>query len=223
MRPTRWRITSNTRKTLALAAGSLLLGLLLVWLAGGARVGGSNATAAMWLGILLAALGVAAFVFAENLVVTVDTSERRLVIDRFTRWGNSRTLLPFVDVESIRVAKLGSGADGTPSYWLQVHCRRGEVYRTGRWSTDEAEINELAEQVADAVGCASRKGTPARPGTSVPLVTAAAALGAAALYALWYRLAVGPWCPAMWFGTAPPVIILLAFSVLLGFLRRIWR
>jgi hypothetical protein len=49
------------------------------------------------------------------------------------------------------------------------------------------------------------------------------ALWAAALYVLWYRLAVGPWCPAMWFGTPPPVIVLAAFAVLQGLFRRVCR
>jgi hypothetical protein len=29
-------------------------------------------------------------------------------------------------------------------------------------------------------------------------------------YVIWYGVTVGHFCPAMWFGTAPPVIILLS-------------
>jgi len=50
-----------------------------------------------------------------------------------------------------------------------------------------------------------------------------AALGAFAFYALWFRLTTGPWRPAMWHGSAPPVIILTVFSVLLGLFRKFWR
>jgi len=33
-------------------------------------------------------------------------------------------------------------------------------------------------------------------------------------YALWYRLDVGPWCPAMWHGTLPPLAIGLGYLTL---------
>ena len=39
---------------------------------------------------------------------------------------------------------------------------------------------------------------------------------------LWFRLEIGPWCPAMWFGTAPPVILVAAFTLLLALFRRFW-
>ena len=32
-------------------------------------------------------------------------------------------------------------------------------------------------------------------------------LAGVGFYALWYRINVAPWCPAMWGGTAPPLII----------------
>lgn len=49
-----------------------------------------------------------------------------------------------------------------------------------------------------------------------------AGLGAGSLI-LGEELEVGPWCPAMWFGTAPPVIMVATFAILLGLFRRFWR
>ena len=92
---------------------------------------------------------------------------------------------------------------------------------TGRWSLDPAEINALAEQLAAAVGCGCRLGAPRYPLAARHLPVALA--GAAVLYALWFRLAVGPWCAAMWHGTAPPVFLLAGFAILLGLCRRFWH
>lgn len=41
-------------------------------------------------------------------------------------------------------------------------------------------------------------------------------------WVVYYRFSVGPWCPAMWFGTAPPLVMLLAGQLtyrLLGLVR----
>jgi hypothetical protein len=34
-----------------------------------------------------------------------------------------------------------------------------------------------------------------------------ALLGAVGIYAAWYRIYIGEWCPAMWLGSAPMIII----------------
>ncbi len=44
--------------------------------------------------------------------------------------------------------------------------------------------------------------------TTSNLLALASGVGA---YAVWYRLNVGPWCPAMWFGTAPLLMIGVVF------------
>jgi hypothetical protein len=123
-----WQIESSSGKGLLLAVGSLLVGILFVWLTSRIAVQDSNTTAAMWLGVLLAGVGLAGLIFDERIVTTVDPASVGYVI--------------------------------------------------------------------------------------------AAALGAVVLYAAWFRFSVGPWCPAMWFGNAPPVFILAGFALLLGLLRR---
>lgn len=40
-----------------------------------------------------------------------------------------------------------------------------------------------------------------------------AIIGSILSYAIWYRMQVGPWCPAMWFGTAPPILMLVFYSL----------
>jgi hypothetical protein len=52
-----------------------------------------------------------------------------------------------------------------------------------------------------------------------PRLLISAVFGVAA-WVVYYRLRVGPFCPAMWFGTAPPVVMLLAGSALYRALGR---
>ncbi|MDO9299946.1 MAG: hypothetical protein Q7T89_01120 [Anaerolineales bacterium] len=48
------------------------------------------------------------------------------------------------------------------------------------------------------------------------LISFAGALG---IYAAWYRIYVGDWCPAMWFGSAPLLIILISTIFLMRVLN----
>lgn len=44
--------------------------------------------------------------------------------------------------------------------------------------------------------------------TTNNLIALASGVG---VYAIWYLFNVGPWCPAMWFGTAPLLMIGVVF------------
>lgn len=41
-------------------------------------------------------------------------------------------------------------------------------------------------------------------------------------YVIWYRCHIGPWCPAMWGGTAPPVIMLVIAGMIWRIASRVW-
>lgn len=43
--------------------------------------------------------------------------------------------------------------------------------------------------------------------------------GAVVFYVAWYGIRFGHFCPAMWFGTAPPVIMGVVFFTIFGFLN----
>ena len=203
-----------------MAAGSLLAGLLFISLTCRIPVQDSNAVAAMWLGVMLIAVGLAAFIMGEDVVTTVDPGQRFLRVDCRRRLGNVSMTVPFDDVASVNVTRVGSRSDGTPSFWLQIERVGGKAFSTGRWSLSETEIRRLAERLSAEIGCECRGGIPLSPASAGRV--AAAAIGAVVLYAAWFRFSAGPWCPAMWFGTAPPVIVLATFALLLGLFRRFW-
>ncbi len=213
-----WQIRSNSTKSLVLSAGVLAVGILFIWLTRHGAAGDTDIAAARWLGVLLAAVGLAGLVFAEEIVVTVEAQRRALKIEK-RRWvGNWRVSVPFEEIAAVNVAKVGTRSDGTPSFWLQLERRDGTVVGTGRWSTRETEINRLAERLSAEIGCGCGTGHSPAP-ASVGRV-AAAVVGAALVYVAWYRVTVGPWCGAMWHGTAPAVIMLASFAACLALLRR---
>lgn len=216
-----WEITSNTQKTTAVSVGVFLLGAVFMALTRGALSGDASQLAGTWLGVLLAGVGLASFLFLEHVLVAVDGTGRRLVVNRHTRWGSTRTVLPFAQVESISVVKIGASADGSPSYWLQIQPRGRRTLFTGRWSTDPEEIDQLAERLANQLGCPCRRG--GRGGQAGAGHLLAAVLGAVTLYAFWFRVKVGPWNHTMWAGSVGPVFVLVAFATLLGLLRRFGR
>ena len=215
-----WQIESNTGKSLVLAAGSLLAGALFIWLTCRIPTQDSNTAAAMWLGVLLAGVGLAAIIWAEDVVTVVDPNERALNFKFRRRTGTVSETVSFDDVASVNVARVGSRSDGTPSFWLQVVRLDGKRFSTGRWSTDVAEIRRLAERLADEIGCECGGSIPPAAASAGRVV--AAALCAVVLYAVWFRFNAGPWCPAMWFGFGPPFFVLTVFSILLCLLRRFW-
>ncbi len=213
-----FEVRSSSGKGIAVSVACLLAGLLFLWLTAKIPVHDSNTAAAMWLGVLLAGVGLAGLILAEEVVTTVDAARRCLQIDCNRRWGSRSITIPFDEVASVHVARVGSRSGGTPSFWLQIERQGGKVYSTGHWSTNEAGIRQLAERLATGIGCECRGGVPLSPASAGRVV--AAIVGAVVLYAAWFRFSVGPWCPAMWFGTAPPVFILAGFALLLGLFRR---
>jgi len=217
---TTWQIKSSSQKGFIVAVGSLLVGLLFLWLTWRVPAQDSNTTAAMWLGVLLVGVGLSAIILDEEIVTTVDPGQRCLRMDCRRRWGSVSVTVPFEEVESVSVARVGSRRDGNPSFWLQIHRQGGKVFSTGWWSMSEAETLRLAERLSNEIGCERRGGIPLSPASAGRI--AAAAIGAVVLYAAWFRFSIGPWCPGMWFGTAPPFFILTGFALLLGLFRRFW-
>ena len=201
-----------------MAVGSILVGLLFIWLTCHIPARDSNAMAAMWLGVLLVGVGLAAIILAGEVLTTVDPGQRCLRMDCKRRWGGVSVTVPFEEVESVNVARVGPRRNGTPSFWLQIQRQGGKVLSTGWWSMSESETRRLAERLSNQIGCECRGGVPLNPASAGHVVVAA--VGAVVFYAVWFRFSVGPWCPAMWFGTAPPVFILTGFALVLGLLRR---
>jgi hypothetical protein len=83
--------------------------------------------------------------------------------------------------------------------------------RTNYWSQNEYEIKNLGQQIADIIGCTSSD-TPSALSQQDAFESALIALALAmATWALFYKIKFGDVCVAMWFGTAPALVIFSSF------------
>jgi hypothetical protein len=212
------RIESNTIKNLLRGVGILLLGVLFLYLTRGTVDVSRDHQAASLLGLFLLLLG-AALVILNERVVVVSGERKDLTVRRSSLRSRETRVIPFAGVRSVNVVKLGRTHKGTASYHMNITLKTGERISTGRSSRVGDEINAIAREFPDLVGCATQDAPTSHPIDGTHLLVSLA--GAVVIYLAWYRFAVGPWCRAMWFGTAPPVIILAGFAALLiGWRRR---
>ena len=228
MNDTTLEISSNTARSWLLAISAGGLGFLLILLANNQAEQSVNTTAALWLGILLEGLGIAAAILMEDVHTIINPTTRSIHITRKSWWGQHTSSISFADVQSVRVVMIGRQSGTTKasrylrlSYWIAIDLKSGASIATGRWSRNQNEIDQLAKKMSLNIGCEAHPG-PRR----FPLGGyhgAVAALGAILLYILFYRFWAGPWCIAMWFGTLPPIFMGMSFFAILAPLRRFWR
>jgi hypothetical protein len=213
------KIKSNAQKDLAVGIGLGAVGVLLLVLAG-PQTGTENGLAAFWLGALLTAGSVGVIIWGEDVAITVDPQAKRLGISKKSRFGRKKSSVCFAEVDHVGVSTVGR-AGQLQTYHLLIFLKNGKTVRTGRWSCDQSEMDAVGDELAGSIGCSCSKGVRVRPAGGAEIIVAA--LGAVVIYALWFRIQVGQWCPAMWHGTAPPLIMLCSFSVLLTILKRLPR
>ena len=209
-----WTLGSNTGKDQLLGAVILCAGIPFILLTYSKLGTAPNVTAAFGLGVLLCAVGLLTLLLKEDISVLVDPSSRKLTVRKTSRFGQKTTVIPFEQVASVNVHC--PGGKGPRNYFLKLRLKNGKVERTGKWSYDQREMVALAGRLAAEIECPVSTGLLVQPVNAIRVVVSAA--GAVLIYVFWYRIKVGPWCPAMWGGTAPFVIILVAFLILLGIL-----
>lgn len=217
-----WEIHSDTAKTSILSVAIGAAGILIMYLSKGQAAVSVTALSGFWLGVMLLGITLASLVLMEQIIVTVDIPNKLLNFKKKSYWETSSSVLNFSEIESICVAKTGDGSDGTASYSLSIKLKNGSTQATGKWSVNQHEMDELAGRLASDIGCGRSLGEPLPVPVTAKYI-AVAIIGAVLIYATWYRLMVSGFCPAMWQGSAPPVIILISFTTLLGILRKFWR
>ncbi|MFL5812296.1 MAG: hypothetical protein ACJ763_01865 [Bdellovibrionia bacterium] len=214
-----WTIQSNSKLLRGYLAGLGALGMAVIYLTRSRVQDSPNTLAAYWLGILLLSVAVGTYLFFEDTIIRVDSSIRSLVILKKGRLTKSSSVVPYDEISAVQVATIGSAHRGVVTHHLVIQLKNGKRVTPGRFSTDQAEIIEVAQRLARETGSECIIGRRLVPLTTPRYVLSA--VGAVLVYVLWYRFKVGPWCPAMWYGSAPPVIIALSFFGLLGISRRL--
>jgi hypothetical protein len=225
MHDPRLTIESDTAQSSWLTIGLALLGCVIGYAAWNAQITPEKQeaiTAATWLSALLVVGSLASLLFLEKKILTLDPATKELQLVAKGLFGTRTLLFPFSSITGVHVSRIGNSTKGIPSYWLRFTTQDGKNISTGRWSYDQQEMLDLAEKLSSMIGCAtSEAGATLNPVTGMSVL--AATLSAVVIYMLWYRFSIGPWCVAMWFGTAPPVIMGVVFLVVLTLLQCVPR
>lgn len=168
--------------------------------------------------------------FGRNVFVELNPSAKMIRYSRKTLFRSEPKIIPFREMEKVKVVRSGRGS-GPDFYSLLLIAKDRREIPFGGLSLDQEETRRKAHEFAEAMGVEVEDFTwtvaPAFSSITIGSVTIGqiplAFLIAIAVYAFWYRFHVGPWCRAMWGGTAPPFFIALVFFPALSFLRRLPR
>ncbi len=212
------RIESNTLKNLLLGTGFVLLGVLMLSLTQGKTDLSRDHQLIYLMGLFILLAGTATILLNERVVILVYPERGSLTVRTSSLRGSEVRVIPFAAIRSVDVVKLGQTHKGTRSYHLNIALKTGEKILTRRNSRDGDEINELARELSGLIGCKTDEAPAPQPIELGQILVSLS--GAILVYVAWYRFTVGPWCRAMWFGTAPPVVMLLTFTAIMLVVRR---
>lgn len=213
--PDNWKIESSKKSTALVVGFCGLLGLTFIALTHAHLHEQSSAQGGFLLGVLFLAIGAATLLFKDSSEILVNGKSRELLVKSRGFLKNSDKVIPFSAVSGVSV-RLVTGKDAS-SYYLQLQLRDGTIQKTGLWSFTQSEVTSVAERLAEDIGCPLTQPWKVYPYTVVHAGVAAA--GAVMVYLIWYRGFVGPFCPAMWAGTAPPFIVVVAFFNIITLLK----
>jgi hypothetical protein len=211
---------SPRRYQLAVAIGLTVLGGFFLYLLNGRTNMSSNEQAAQILGALLLLIGVGTLLYNERTRLEIDPLRKTLTVRRRSIFGEKKRLIALHQVTKVGVMKIGSNRSRIFHYLPYLVLQSGEQVRTGFSWVNESEAYAQAKMMAKAIGCPYDDIVPPNPSTQVNLMLAG--FCAVAVYMIYYRWQVGPFCPAMWFGTAPIFIMAMTGWCTFTLLQR-WR
>lgn len=220
---------SNSQATKVLFLGSAVLGAVFCYVTKSSSLDSQKVIQAVWLGRLLIAIGVIGWLLVDEVSIALDDKKKVLRIRRQNYLRDSSSFVPLDQIENVRSLRMGSGK-GPAAYQVVIELKNSNQINTGRWSFNQAEIIGEAESLSHILESEVKTGLIVHPvnadiaiaGYKVNQMILAVAISVA-IYAVWFRYQVGPWCPAMWHGTAPVFIIALSFAACMGILRRLPR
>jgi|GEM_PF-6252697 len=203
-------IESNTKKNNLISVVLLIVGLTFLLLTAKIDNPDRNQKAAYLLGLLLSSLSGVALINQDQRKIEVQSNKNRVVYTQKSLFGAEEVrMIPFNHLQLIGVTGIGRrDIGGARSYFIYLKLKNGETISTGYSSFDEHKTKELAAEIAQAIGC-EHSPVPIRPLDSELIENAILAGFIAALsWMIFYRFKIGPWCEAMWFGTAPGLFML---------------
>lgn len=174
----------------------------------------------IWCGLFFLSLMLFAIIFNASITTHVNPLNKSLRIINQNRLHTEDTLIPFAEVDSIRIRKI-TRRNMLSTYHLKILLKNGKQFSLGQQGLTESAFNKITDPLAQTIGCPVQTENDIAPLSSQNVVIAATC--AILAYLLWYRITVGPWCPAMWGGTAPIFIMTITFFIVFNIAGRINR
>ncbi len=176
----------------------------------------------LWIGMLFLGGWVYSVISNFKQTITINPNSKNIKITKQTRFTNNDTIIPFDHIQSIEIIEYEMYSEDEPSptaFHLQLRTKDNTTYLMHKASKNAADLKPTADKIAQQIGCPSKteRSTPPKDLNIQHMIIAG--ISAVVIYILWYRLFTGQICPAMWAGSAPPIIILVVFIIVLRLLR----
>jgi len=211
-----WVIHSDRNKHQLLFVFGIAIGILFIFLSYSQINTSSNHLAAFWLGLFIFLICAIALIEDSQTTVEVFTDKKYLRILKISRFTSKISKINFSDIDHIFV---GSRVrKNLETFYLALKLKNGKTIGTSKWSFNQDEIIQIAQQLAESIHCPVEQSTYFYPLNTTRYLLSGA--GSILIYAIWYKSQVGPFCSAMWFGSAPALIISFSFLFILSILRR---
>ncbi len=200
-----------------MSAGLILVGALFLLLLRNRVALDSNELSAQYLGYLLIFIGGSALLINERIAIELRKESGFLFFSSTSIFGTKKQTVTFASVDRVSISRVGRARNNVQFYFLHLHLKNGTRLPTGMILSSAESAQAEADRISEIIGCPSQQiALPSDHRFSTFLL--AFVVGVIA-YAVYYRISVGPPCKAMWFGTAPPVIIMLVTWFTYGILR----
>jgi hypothetical protein len=116
-----WTIESSENKQAMFAVLGIVVGAALMFGSRNAHGLESFTTrSALILGLLILSISVVVLVRGGKQIITVDPPMRRILIEGISRFGTTRRLIPFSQINDVYVGELGDREGGSISYHVVV-------------------------------------------------------------------------------------------------------
>lgn len=123
-----WISKNNPQRQTIIAIACAAAGMALMIAARDYSALDTNTGAGFLLGTLLMILGAAGFFVSGRQKITVDPASRRITIEDSNLFGRKSRLIPFDQIEDIRIGYLGKKSNFVKMYYLALKLRSGEEY-----------------------------------------------------------------------------------------------
>ncbi len=209
-----YEIRSTQKNKLLLILPIFLLGLLLIYLTNGKKELSDNYFYAYLLGLLLTFLGVIGVLMIKETSTIINPLQRRIIYQTKGLFNSDKKNFTFEQIKELKITRVGKASNFSQMYFLNFILKDNITIHTDKWSFDLEEIATMARDLSQIIGCefinhadyvqVETEGSEKAKQFMLSFILSVI------LYIIYYRVKIGPLFHASWYGTLPPIFILVA-------------